>query len=232
MSARTVRGPQNLPPGLLEIYEKWNDVYQRRPSWSELGEGRLWEELCFCILSSNVPYEMACTALVQLTQKGLLDFDDSRRIRASSIASELSRPVYHPRRKDGSLRVYRFPRNGAHNIVGAWTYLYLDNAGLRSLLRMELVPAELRSILASNVPGIGFKEASHFLRDVKYTDALAVIDTHIVSFLDSFVEPLEIGNLTPRRYVQLEALMIELAKNLGLSPAVLDMAVWEYMRAS
>jgi N-glycosylase/DNA lyase len=97
---------------------------------------------------------------------------------------------------------------------------------------MKLVPAELRSILASNVPGIGFKEASHFLRDVKYTDALAVLDTHIVSFLDSFVEPLQAGSLTPRRYVQLEALMIELAKNLGLSPAVFDMAVWEYIRAS
>lgn len=232
MSAKNVCRPHTLPPELLAIYEKWSDVYKRRPSWSELREGRLWEELCFCILSSNVPYEMASTALVQLAQKGLLDFEDSRRIRAGSIASELSRPVYHPIRKDGSLRVYRFPRNGAHNIVGAWAYLYLNNAGLRSLLRKELVPATLRSILVSNVPGIGFKEASHFLRDVKYTDALAVLDTHVVSFLDSFVEPLEAGSLTPRRYVQLEAMMIEFARNLGLCPAVLDMAVWEYMRAN
>jgi len=213
-------------------YEKWREIYERRPSWHELREEDLWEELCFCILSSNVPYEMASSALIQLSHKGLLDLD-SERINTRLIASELSRPIYHPERKDGSLRVYRFPRNRARNIVGAWNYLYLRNSGLASLLYSKFTPVDLRAALASHVPGIGFKEASHFLRDVKYTDALAVLDTHIVSFLNLFVHALPpIRNLTPRRYIQLEKLLIEFAENLGLSPAILDMAVWEYMRLS
>jgi len=221
----------SLPQELLGLYERFREVYQERTSWKELREEDLWKELCFCILSSNVPYEMAKSAALHLSRKGLLEIDVDRSHLTKLIAFELSRPVYRPERKDGSLRVYRFPRKRAHDIVEAGKYLYAENSGLTSLLAGSTLSSVRMSIVA-NLPGLGLKEASHFLRNVRYTDTLAVLDSHLVSFLDSFVRPLPPNiRLTPRRYTELEALFVQFAQFFGLSPAVLDMAVWEYLRS-
>jgi N-glycosylase/DNA lyase len=216
---------------LVSSYRKYIEDYNTRPSWEALDETELWLELCFCILSSNVPYEMATSALHQLSQKGFLETSALAGGCANLIAEELSRPIYHPARRDGSLRVYRFPRKRAHDLVGAWRYLYTENAGLTTLLEGRPSPPSLRSILVSGIPGMGIKEASHFLRNVKYTDSIAVLDSHVVSFMNQFVTPpLGHQSLTPHRYVELEVLFIGLARDLGFCPAVFDMAIWEYMR--
>jgi len=231
MSTDSVGGFCTLPPRLITSYEKHIDGYNRRPSWKDLREDELWSELCFCILSSNVPYEMAASALLQLSQKGFLDTDAFTERCARAIAEELSRPIYHPERRDGSLRVYRFPRRRAHDLVGAWRYIYKQNAGLTQLLQERSSPPDLRLVLVSGVPGIGFKEASHFLRDVKYTDSIAVLDSHIISFMNLFVRPPPgHHSMTPRWYVRLETLFVGLARDLDLCPAILDMAIWEYMK--
>jgi N-glycosylase/DNA lyase len=174
---------------------------------------------------------MATSALLQLFWKGFLDTDAFTGRCEIAIAEELSRPIYHPERNDGSFRIYRFPRRRAHDIVGARRYLYKENLGLTPLLRARSSPLEVRSVLVSGVPGIGYKEASHFLRNVKYTDSIAVVDCHIVSFMNQFVKPPPgYHNMTPRWYMRLEGLFVGLARDLDLSPAILDMAIWEYMK--
>jgi N-glycosylase/DNA lyase len=221
----------SLPQELLVLYERLGEVYQERPIWNELREEELWKELCFCILSSSVPYEMAESAVLQLSRKGLLEIDEDEGNMTKLIAFELSRPVYRPERKDGSLRVYRFPRKRAHDIAGARKYLYSENSGLTSLLAGSTL-SSVRMSMVTKLPGLGLKEASHFLRNVRYTDSLAVLDSHVMSFLNLFVRPLQLNiGLTPRRYIELEALFVQFARALGLRPAVLDMAIWEYMRS-
>jgi N-glycosylase/DNA lyase len=220
-----------LPHELLVLYENLSQLYRGRSTWRELREVDLWRELCFCILSSNVPYEMAQSAVLQLSRKGLLEIEEDGTQMTKLIEFELSRPVYRPERKDGSLRIYRFPRKRAHDIAETRKFLYEENSGLISLLADSTL-SSVREWLVTWLPGLGPKAASHFLRNVRYTDSLAVLDSHVVSFLNLFVQPLQTSaRLTYPRYVELETLFVQFAQTMGLCPAVLDMAIWEYMRS-
>jgi len=214
-------------------YLKLKNSFDLRKSWVELSEKQLWEELCICILSSNVPYELALSAFYHLRENQFLDV---KRIITNSnstqeISFELSRRIYEPKRRDGTFRKYRFPNVRASDIVKAAVTLYRETNGLSEILKNSRSEKETRRFLADNVSGIGLKEASHFLRNVGYSKSLAIVDTHIVAFL------IEIGELsdrvttvTPAVYVKLEKILMNLCKNLGLNMSVFDMAIWKYMK--
>ena len=91
---------------------------------------------------------------------------------------------------------------------------------------------DARSSLIKNISGIGLKEASHFLRNIGYSKKLAIIDTHIISFLTKInaLNGLQIKSVTPRIYLELEDILKELCEERGLLMATFDMAVWNYMR--
>ncbi len=85
---------------------------------------------------------------------------------------------------------------------------------------------ELREWLVQNVKGIGWKEASHFLRNIGYRD-LAILDRHILKNL------LRIGvvkrlpkTLTPRRYKLLEKKFHTFAQQVGIPMDELDLLFW------
>jgi N-glycosylase/DNA lyase len=204
-----------------------------KKSWVELSEKQLWEELCICILSSNVPYDLALSAFYHLCENQFLDVDNimANLNSTQEISFELSRRIYEPRRRDGTFRKYRFPNVRASDIVKAAVTLYRENNGLSKLLKNSRSEKEARRFLAENVSGIGLKEASHFLRNVGYSESLAIVDTHVVSFL------IEIGELsdnvttvTPVVYMKLEKILMKLCNSLGLNMSVFDMAIWKYMR--
>ena len=83
----------------------------------------------------------------------------------------------------------------------------------------------LRRWLAENVPGLGFKEASHFLRNVGFRN-LAIIDFHIIRLLKRYGLLGDFRSLTRRRYLEIEKLLREIADRLGLSLAELDLYLW------
>ena len=176
---------------------------------------------------------MAKSAFLQLLAKDLLDLRQNEMPRAKQIARELSRPIYLPKRKNGLLRKYRFSALRARNIVGAWNCIYGSSTTLMEILDSYSSGEAARCFLASTVPGLGMKEASHFLRDIKFCDSLAVIDSHIIRFVNrsAVVAQHFPKSLSPRRYVELEQVMKVVAENRSLSLAVLDMAIWEYARS-
>ncbi|MHC1579039.1 MAG: 8-oxoguanine DNA glycosylase, partial [Candidatus Alkanophagales archaeon] len=92
-----------------------------------------------------------------------------------------------------------------------------------------------REWLVKNVRGVGYKEASHFLRNVGFTD-FAIIDRHILSVLQEYgLVRLKSGGgrksvtLTRRRYLEVEGVLRDVAKAAGLTLAALDLYLW-YMR--
>jgi len=218
---------------VVDEYSKLRTSFNLRKCWTDLSEKELWEELCVCILSSNVPYDLALSAFYHLRENELLDRE---RIIADSnsprkISFELSRPIYRPKRKDGTFRKYRFPNVRASDIVKAAFTLYYETDGLSELLKNSSSEKEARGFLVDNVSGVGLKEASHFLRNIGYSESLAIVDTHVVAFL------MEIGELsdkvttvTPAVYIKLEEILLRLCNSLGLNISVFDMAIWKYMR--
>jgi len=147
------------------------------------------------------------------------------------IGKELTLPIYHPRKKDGGLRKYRFPIVRAKNLVSCATILYYNGNGLISLLRSNTSEEKTRDCFTSLFPGMGLKESSHFLRNIRYSSRLAIIDVHIISFLKRFGLLPEGGKtITYKRYLQIEETMREISDIYRLELSVLDNAIWKYMR--
>jgi N-glycosylase/DNA lyase len=224
---------QSLPKSLDLLY---NSIRRKiaQNDWRSSPEERLWQEICLCILSSNVPYELAKSAHFRLMHYGVLDYnwilanDDAVTI----IASELSKPNFRPLKKDGSGRKYRFPNIRAKNITEAVNSIYNNGKTVRSLLYEFRSEQEARSYLVGNVPGLGLKEASHLLRNIGYSTSLAIIDVHIISFLSTFgvIESNVKLPLKPRLYLELETIMQDISRHMQMNLAVLDNLIWHYMR--
>jgi len=215
-------------------YSRLADSFQQRRKWNEMLEDGLWEELCLCILSSNVPYELAKSAFLHLRDTKLLrpEWIIRSSNSARQIAHELSRRIYLPKKKDGSYRKYRFPNTRAQNIVNAAKTLYLKSSGLFGILKNSSSEREARDFLAKNIAGVGLKQASHFLRNVGYSSSLAIIDSHVVAFLREVeaVPQKRIKTITPEIYMRLERILQDLCESLDLNLSIFDMAIWHYMR--
>jgi len=86
--------------------------------------------------------------------------------------------------------------------------------------------AEARGWLVDNVCGIGYKEASHFLRNVGFLE-VAILDRHVIRTL------FDAGCLSSPEpptgrddYLQKEQTILELAREISMSPGELDLYIW------
>jgi len=222
-----------LEPSLLEIYYELERNHIWKNNWSRLNETKIWKELCFCLLSGNVAFELVKSVIYVLEKKGYLDYNwileevESREL----IFKLLNAPNFKPKKKDGSLRKYRYPKKRSEEITNAANILY-SNSSIKEILEKSASDVEVRNFLAANIPGIGIKESSHFLRNIGYSNTLAIIDVHVLNFLkqNQFVNPSDISSLTVSRYEKLEIILQNLAEFHGLNLGILDLAIWHYMR--
>src|SRR5437870_3801812 len=63
----------DIPIELEEHHQRLTALYDSQKNWRNMSELELWEELCLCILSSNVLFETAVSAFLQLAEKGMLN---------------------------------------------------------------------------------------------------------------------------------------------------------------
>jgi N-glycosylase/DNA lyase len=91
---------------------------------------------------------------------------------------------------------------------------------------LALPSAQAREWLAEKVRGLGFKEASHFLRNVGRMD-VAIIDRHVIRAMkkEGLIKK-EPKAVTRKKYLELEDALRPLAKQTGLEPGVLDFYLW------
>ena len=116
---------------------------------------------------------------------------------------------------------YRFPNTRARYIADARKYMN----SMKIILKMFDDENKLREWLVKNINGIGYKEASHFLRNVGYTN-FAIIDFHIIDVLakHKIIEKPKV--LTKRKYLEIEDLLRKIARNSNLDLAELDLYLW------
>lgn len=86
---------------------------------------------------------------------------------------------------------------------------------------------EARRWLVENVKGLGYKEASHFLRNIGFLD-VAIIDRHILSNMREHGVVADDGRkgLTKRRYLEYERILGKVAENVGMSLGEMDLYLW------
>ncbi len=91
--------------------------------------------------------------------------------------------------------------------------------------KLDINHPEIRIQIVNSIKGIGMKEASHFLRNVGFND-YAIVDFHIVDILVSHKVIEKPKTLTPKKYLEIENILRELAKRTNTSLGELDLYLW------
>ena len=125
--------------------------------------------------------------------------------------------------------VHRFPNARPAYIVHTREYLKCKHDfQIRNLILSFNDPIERRDFFAKNknIKGIGYKEASHFLRNIGFS-GYAILDKHILNTLH------ELGVIaspkppsTRDRYLQIEDRLKGFADDLGIHIDELDLLLW------
>jgi len=180
-------------------------VEKRISEFKELGrkENReIFKELCFCILCANYSAERA----IKIQKR----IDDGFITLSREELAEKLREAGH-----------RFPNSRAKYIVSARKY----SDSIKEIVESFKNPNRLRRWLVKNILGIGLKEASHFLRNIGFTN-FAIIDFHILNLLDRYGVAKKPKILTESRYLRIEEKLREISRRVDLNMAELDLYLW------
>ncbi len=97
--------------------------------------------------------------------------------------------------------------------------LYIKDA-IEKLRNMKIPDDErARDFLVKEIRGLGYKEASHFLRNIGRD--FAILDRHILEWLG-----VSQRSLSRKKYVEIEENFKEIAKRTGKSVSELDLLLW------
>jgi len=82
-----------------------------------------------------------------------------------------------------------------------------------------------RDWLVKNIKGLGYKEASHFLRNIGYDD-FGIVDFHIVDLLVKYGLIEKPKTITKQTYFEIEKVLRGISRKANLSLAKLDLYLW------
>ena len=216
---------------LINSFSYRSSFYRPRKLWRLMRDNQLWEQIVLSILSSNIQFETAYSALLQLVNRGLMDYNAYTEATPIKIIKELKRNIFLPRKNNNGFRSYRYPTKRANYVYKSGLIIRERYGSLRNLLFESDNIDELRTEIVRNLPGIGMKEASMFLRNIGYSYRVAILDRHVMRFL--FPDRgcyNEKRYLTPKTYLIVERQFQSLSDKIGISPCLLDSLIWQYSK--
>ncbi len=166
------------------------------------GIPEIFKELCFCIMTANCG-AAKCIEVNDRIDKGFLNLSEEELVNKFKEYG------------------YRFPNIRAKYIVKARNYIF----ELESIIKSKIDEIKLREWVVKNIKGLGYKEASHFLRNIGYKN-LAIIDFHIVDLLVKYNLIEKPKSMTKRKYLEIENVLKQIGKELCLDMAKLDLYLW------
>lgn len=176
----------------------------------EKGDRAVFEELCYCILTAGSSAKMGMRtveALRDLLQSGNRE-DLVRRARDKRVRFWRVRPSY---------------------IFHTREYLQ-KHCGMKllDLLQSFDSPVARRDFLAKNkdIKGLGYKEASHFLRNIGFP-GYAILDKHILNSLREMrIITRRMRPNTRKGYLEIEKRLARFAEEVGIDMDHLDLLLW------
>jgi len=195
---------------LKEYHAKRAAIRERlaefRALWREPDE-RLFEEVAYCILAIQTKARASDAAVRDLKANGLL---------LSGKAAAIARFLRSRTRFHNHKAAYLVAARDRFRTGGRWV--------LKETLSAFRSPEEARDWLVREVDGFSMKEASHLLRNIGFSDGLAILDRHVLRNLvrHGVIRAIP-KTLTPRRYREIEARWRRFADAIGVSLAELDL---------
>jgi len=185
-----------------------NRLKEFKKKWEE-SEEVIFAELVFCILTPQSKAKLCWKTVETLRKKNLL-LNGER----NEIAKELN--------------MVRFKNKKTSYIISARNQ-FLNNGkiSIKSIIKKFRNPMDAREWLIKNVKGIGYKEASHFLRNIGFGENFAILDRHILKNLKSLGVINSIPkNLSRKKYIQVEEKMKKLSEKMNIPLSLLDLLLW------
>lgn len=180
-----------------------------RSVWEAGSDERLFEELVYCIFTAGASARM-----------GLRSIEAVRHLLLTGDQATLTAALQG---------VHRYPAARPGYIVVTREYLQAD-CGLRLRERLESFDDALarRDWLARErrIKGLGYKEASHFLRNVGFR-GYAILDKHILrSLAELGVTKSPEPPATRARYLETEERLRQFANDVAIDFDELDLVLW------
>ncbi|MFH8093129.1 MAG: N-glycosylase/DNA lyase [Candidatus Aenigmatarchaeota archaeon] len=201
---------------LEEIYklyeEKKDEIKAKIREFEEMknaSDEKIFAELAFCLCTPQSKAKECEKAIKMLEENKLLFFGNEKQIIPF-------------------LNKIRFAKNKARFIVLArQQFLKNQKIKMKEFLNQFKNSMEAREWLVKNVKGLGYKEASHFLRNIGFAKDLAILDRHVLRCLLDFNVIKELPKtLTGRKYFEIEEKMKEFSKKVGISLVELDLLLF------
>ena len=198
---------------LISEYKRKRHKIKRRlrefESLQKADDRDIFSELCFCILTPQAKAVYCDEAVCNLKESGLLF-----KGRKGEISKRLKGKV-------------RFHNNKSSYLVAARKLLKSEK-GLDIKSKLDKADTlKTREWLVKNIKGLGYKEASHFLRNVGMGKDMAIIDRHILKNLKRHrvIEktPASIGRKT---YIDIENKMRNFSRRVKIPMEELDLLFW------
>ncbi len=206
---------------MLETLNKLRETYflikdeieDRLEEFQEKGRSgsheEIFTELVFCLLTPQSKAK-SCWLAVQSLIKSDLIFQGGQ----SEISKELN--------------TIRFRNNKARYIVEAREFFTNDGEiSIKSGLTQQKNVSSKREWLVKDVKGIGYKEASHFLRNIGFGKQIAILDRHILKNLKllGIIDKVP-KSLSRKKYFEIERKMTDFSKEIEIPMAHLDLLFW------
>ena len=192
---------------ILRLYKDRRKAIQARlADFVRVRENDYFYELVYCLLTPQSSAEHAERVVMSLRENGFAEqgWDPEAYLR-------------DPR------QYIRFHRTKARHLLIA----RLAFPQILSVLANGLSPVELREWLVRNVKGLGYKEATHFLRNVGRNGGLAILDRHILRNLNrlKIIRSMPAA-MTKKRYLAIERKFQAFAGRIGIPLDELDLLFW------
>jgi len=176
--------------------------------WENGDEDEIFDELAFCLFTPQSKATVCWDTVEQLREKGMIEGGEK-----SQIAEEIKN--------------VRFRHNKSSYLIEAREDFLKENFSLREELKEFDDAKEARKWIVDNVKGLGYKESSHFLRNIGYTKDLAILDRHILKNLEELDVIEEIPKtLTKKKYLEIEEKMKSFSEEVGIPLGHLDLVLW------
>jgi N-glycosylase/DNA lyase len=194
---------------LQHDYQYWklsilNRLSDFSNTWKTSSNKKLFQELCFCLLTPQSKARLCWRAVTELSKKELLLNGDAIQVR-------------------NVLFGVRFKNKKAFYIVNARRYLNI----IKQQLHNHNDVLKLRMWLFRNIKGLGLKESSHFLRNVGLGENIAILDRHILRNLQKagVIESVP-KSLSVKKYLAIEEKMKFFSSYVNIPMSHLDLLLW------
>lgn len=198
---------------IIDSYIKYRYIIEQKlnefkKNWQTFTNEDILYELIFCLLTPQSKAILCWKAVLKLrADNALHNIDNTKKLLKY-------------------LKNIRFYNKKAQYIFEA-THKILTINDLKKFIKNFSYERSCREWFVKNIKGLGYKEASHFLRNIGYSQNLAILDRHILKnlFQLNVINNYHI-NLTKKNYYEIENKFLELSNFLSIPLNALDLTLW------